>query len=209
MSLSQFCDLKEELYTAANAEPRLKGIIFLIHAKPRTKSLPGSREHNECPMRSASPPYGNFESFHTADRNLLRERLKPFTSAPQTYRSTAPNPFTRAPETCHIPRPHSLARTRTTPTPTGTRHSRYLKLHGISRALCSTMASFWQTDGATPCPPLAQKKQFEFMRLHDLQPAIAVEHQQILVTATNNLCLAAKCTCNQRIVIRISTDISA
>ena len=41
----------------------------------------------ECPMRNASPPYGNFsESFHPAERNLSRERLKPFTSAPQTFR---------------------------------------------------------------------------------------------------------------------------
>lgn len=145
MSLSQFCDLKEELYTAANAEPRLKGIIFLIHAKPRTKSLPGSREHNECPMRSASPPYGNFESFHTADRNLLRERLKPFTSASQTFRSTDPNPFTQSPETRHIPRTHSSTRTRTSTTPTGTRHSpRPLmgtKVNSQSRAIATFLAS--------------------------------------------------------------------
>ena len=92
--------------------PGSKALSSLFMQKPRAKSLPGSREHNECPMRSASPPCGNFsESFHTVERNLSHERPKAFTPTSQTFRSPAPNPFTQSPETCHFPEPQLLRAT--------------------------------------------------------------------------------------------------
>ena len=97
----------------------------------RAKPPHASRRPSECPIRSASPPSGNFsESFHSAERNLSRERLRPFTPEPQTFRSTDPNPFTQSPGTCHFPEPQSSAQTHTPPTPTGT-------LSFYRRLLCS------------------------------------------------------------------------